>query len=201
MLRWVISSSRSWPIPVSRYRPGAWLLASLLLAGWPAVARAQAGLTQEEALRLAFPSPASIERRTSFLSDSDLVAIRGLAGPDVEISQSVVSFYVGSVGGNPIGVAYFDAHQVRSMQEIVMVVVAPDHTTRQVEILRFDEPPEYRASTAWLGQLRGKDLGPDLAIRKGIVNLTGATLTSRALVRSVRRVLAEDRIINPLGSR
>jgi hypothetical protein len=168
----------------------------LLLAspGW-----AQERLTQEEALRVAFPVPATIERRTAYLGARDLAAARGLAGPDVELSQSVVTYYVGQDHGRPVGAAYFDAHVVRSKSEVVMVVVNREGQVKQVEILRFDEPPEYRASDRWIDQLDGKTLSPGLSLKGDILNLTGASLTSRALVRATRRILALHSVIHPFS--
>lgn len=163
--------------------------------GW-----AQERLTQEEALRLAFPAPATIERRTAFLQDAEVNAARTLAGPDVEVGQSVVTYYVGLDHGVPVGAAYFDGHVVRTKHEVAMVVVGRDGRVRQVEVLRFDEPPEYRASKPWLAQFKGKQLSPSLSLKAGILNLTGASLTSRALVRATRRVMALHQVINPFGA-
>jgi hypothetical protein len=81
-----------------------------------------------------------------------------------------------------------------------MVVVGRDDRVRRVEVLRFAEPPEYRAPKAWLDQFRGKGLSPELSVRAGIANLTGASLTSRALVRAVRRVLAIHGVVRPFGA-
>ena len=177
-----------------------WAICSsfLLIAASPAFA--QGRLTQNEALRLAFPTPATIERRTAYLSDSELTSARTLAGSDVDMSQSVVTYYVAVQAGAPVGVAYFDSHPVRSMTEVVMIVVGREDRVRQVEVLRFDEPPEYRAPDAWLAQLKGKALDPGLSLKGDVMNLTGATLTSRALVRATRRVLALHHTINPFGS-
>lgn len=174
-------------------------LALLLVLAPFGAGQAQAHLTQEEALRLAFPAPLVIERRTGFLTDSDLAAARALAGPGVDIDQRVVTYYLARDRQGAVGVAYFDAHRVRSMQEVAMVVVGPDDRVLRVEVLRFDEPPEYRASSAWLGQFKSKRLDDQLSLRGGIANLTGASLTSRALVNAVRRVLALHRTIHPFA--
>lgn len=170
----------------------------LLLAassGW-----AQEGLTQDEALRLAFPAPATIERRTAYLSDREVSTASSLAGPDGELTQSVVTYYVGLNRGIPVGAAYFDGHIVRTKSEVAMVVVDREGRVRQVEVLRFDEPPEYRASERWIAQLKGRALSPRLSLKGDIMNLTGASLTSRALVRATRRVLALHQVINPFGA-
>lgn len=174
-----------------------WVTCSSILlliasSGW-----AQERLTQDEALRVAFPAPLTIERRTSYLGDRELAAARSLAGPDVEVNQAVVTYYVGLDHGVPAGAAYFDAHEVRTKAQVVMIVVNAQGQVGQVEILRFDEPPEYRASGRWIEQLKGKSLSPGLSLKGDIINLTGASLTSRALVRATRRTLALHQVIHP----
>ncbi len=63
---------------------------------------APAQLTQDQALRLAFPPPATIERRTAFLTEEQLARAKALAGPDVEVTSRVVTYYVG-LGCGPSG--------------------------------------------------------------------------------------------------
>lgn len=149
---------------------------------------------------MAFPPPATIERRTAFLDEAQLSLVRELPGGGVEIEQRVVSYYVGRRGGEALGVAYFDAHTVRTVREIVMVVVEPAGTVERVEVLSFLEPREYMASDPWIEQLHGRALSDDLAVDRGIVNLTGATLTAGALTSAARRVLAVHEVIRPFES-
>lgn len=159
--------------------------------------QAQQRLTQEQALRLAFPEPATIERRTAFLSPADLQRARELAGPEVDIRSSVVTYYLGRREGTLLGAAYFDRHRVRTLDEVLMVVIGPQGRIAHIEILHFAEPPEYRAPHSWLEQLQGRGLDRELSLKGRIVNLSGATLTSQAIVRAVRRVLALHHVIEP----
>ena len=178
----------------------ALVLARALLVSFTfaAPAAAQQATTQEEALAAAFPAPAVIERRTAYLSDEQLDAVQRAAGAG-NISQRVVSYYVASRNGRPIGVAYFDSHRVRTLSEVVMVLVTPDDRIRRIEVLKFMEPPEYRAPEPWLEQFTGKTLTPALHVKRDIVNMTGATLTSRAVTEAVRRVLALHEVIAPFA--
>ena len=174
-----------------------WVTCSSILLLIASTGWAQEGLTQDEALRVAFPAPIMIERRTAYLGERELAAARSLAGPDVEVNQAVVTYYVGLDHGVPVGAAYFDGHVVRTKAQVVMVVVNRQGQVGQVEILRFDEPSEYRASARWIDQLTGKSLDGGLSLKGDIINLTGASLTSRALVRATRRALALHQVIHP----
>ena len=162
--------------------------------------RAQTLRTQAEALELAFPG-AAIERRTAYLTDAQLDRARRLAGEDVEVDQGIVTYYTARRAGRPVGVAYFDTHRVRTMAEVAMVVVAPDSRIERVEVLKFMEPPEYRAPEGWIEQIEGRPLDDDLSLKAGVRPLAGATLTARALTRAARRILALHTVISTPGDR
>jgi hypothetical protein len=176
-----------------------WLVGAALLA---APAELSAQLSLKEALESAFPAPSVVERRTAFLSDADIAAAQADAGPDAPVSQRVVTYYLARRDSVPVGVAYFDSHRVRTLNEVVMIVVQPgdsgrDDRIRSIEVLRFAEPPEYHARPGWLGQFKGKTLNHDLSLKGSIANMSGATLTSNAITRASRRVLAVHKRIRP----
>lgn len=178
--------------------PRFWITFLLVIGALlPGRAAAQLLLTQQEALRLAFPEPARIERRTAFLKADQLTAARRFAGSGVRVEKGVVTYYVGMRGNTPLGVAYFDVHRVRTLPEVVMSVVSPEARVERVEILKFAEPPQYLAPDGWLEQFEGKPLSEKLSLRRDVVNITGATLTSEAVTDAVRRVLALHQVIRP----
>ncbi len=163
-------------------------MALVLLAAASAPGRAQGVITQEEALALAAPN-ATWQRHTAYLADEDLAAIREQSN-GVEVEQLVISYYVAHEDGRKTHVAYFDAHLVRTLSEVVMVVVTDSATVDRVEI--------YRAPDGWLAQFKGHDLDDDLSLKGDIVGMTGATLTARAVTGAVRRQLALHGYLQPL---
>lgn len=173
------------------------LIGLVLVFGNAAEAGAQ-GLSQAEALRLAFGS-ALVERKTAYLDDAMLARAKSLAGAGVDVTQRVVTYYRGVRGGTVTGIAYFDTHRVRTLSEVLMVVVGPGGEVQRIEVLRFAEPQEYKASERWLDQFENKTLTPALSVKRDIVNMTGATLTSTAVTRAARRVLALHEVIQPFG--
>lgn len=175
-------------------RPRVHLLAAALLAGaaltlGAAPARARVLLSQKDALAVAFPGGRP-ERKTAFLTDAQAKAVEELAQSKLE--SKIWTYYVaGST------TAYFDSHLVRTMNETVMIVVNGNGTVLFVEILSFAEPEDYLASKRWLAQFPGRRLDDELVLRRGLRNIAGASLTSEAVTRSVRRVLAVHQVLNP----
>ena len=169
---------------------GRRLLLTFLLAAAPAVAKVF--LTQEEALKLAFPPGTVVERRTSYLSADQKAEVKRLAGTE---PSGLAVAYVGTRDGREAGTAYFETHVVRTQAETLLVVVTPDGALGRVEILSFAEPEEYLPRASWYGQLPGKRLDDELASKRGVRPVTGATLTVRATVEAARRVLALHQVL------
>lgn len=166
------------------------LAAAALLAPWAAPARVL--LEVQAALASAFPG-CEIEARTAYLKPAELTEARAAAG--VEVASALVVRHVATCGGLPGGTAYFDAHRVRTLSETVMVVVDGEGRVEQVEVLSFDEPPDYLPASPWYRQFVGHALDSDLALKRGIDGITGATLTARATTDAVRRVLAVHEVL------
>ena len=57
-------------------------------------------------------------------------------------------------------------------------------------MLSFNEPEDYLPPPRWLDQFDGKALSKDLKPGLAVPNLSGATLTARAVSAAVRRTLA-----------
>lgn len=172
---------------------------ALLLAVWGALAGggrapAKVFLTQEEALHLAFPEGVQVERRTAFLTEAQQREVQKLARTE-NPPEALIAYYVGRRNGQPVGTAYFDTHQVRTMPETILVLVDPAGSVLRVEVLSFLEPEDYLPMPRWYGQFAGKPLDDELSLKKGIHPVAGATLTARATTEAVRRVLALDRLL------
>ncbi len=174
----------------------AWLVLTAA-AGGLEPAGAQSVLGKDEALRLAFPEPIAIVSATAYLTREQLASARALAGDAANLRQRVITYYVGWLADRPVGVAYFDAHRVRTLREVLMIVVSPDERVDRIEVLSFAEPPEYRAPEGWLGQFIGRGLEDGLSLKREVIAITGATLTSQAVTSATRRVLALHRVIRP----
>jgi hypothetical protein len=166
----------------------------MLLASSAATVSAKVFLTQEEALRLAFPG-AAVAHRTAFLTPAQQKEARKLSG-DQDLPAALVNLYVAVKDGHEVGTAYFDTHLVRTMPETIMVVVDPSDAIARIEVLSFSEPEEYLPRPRFYEQFAGKPLTDELSTKRGIHPVTGATLTVRATTDAARRVLALHRIVH-----
>lgn len=146
-------------------------------------------MTREQALASAFPSAQPVVRQKFFLTQQQLAEARRESG--LNFDDTLIVRYV-SPGGS---FAYFDTHRVRTLPETIMVVVKADGSVERVDILTFDEPTDYFPKRRWIDQLAGRKLGRELALDRAIRPLSGASLTSRAIVNATRKILALHHVL------
>ena len=144
--------------------------------------------SRESALDLAFGQEAVVDSRELFLSKEKQAQAAQMAGSPV--ASRLVQRYEGSVDGALVGYAYFETHQVRSLPETLMVVVAPDGAVLAVHVLAFHEPEAYLPHDGFLNQFNGTELDGELSLRTGLQGIAGSTFTANAVTAAVRRVLA-----------
>ena len=145
-------------------------------------------MTQDEALHKAFLAPSKIERKTLYLSDEQVVQIQALS--QTKVDSHIYTYYVGQSSSGVSGYAFFDTQIVRTMPATYMVVITAAGDVSHVDILAFHEPDDYLPRAAWLKLYEGKKLDDRIRLRRGIPNVTGASLTCQAINEGVRRLLA-----------
>ena len=150
-------------------------------------------LTQHKALQRAFPEASLIQRKTVFLTKAQVQGIQKKAKSKLE--SQIITYYIGKSSQGVVGYAFFETSIVRTLPATFMVVLSTQGKVEFVEILAFDEPKDYLPRQKWLGLFRNKGLGRTLWIKRGIHNITGATLTTLAIIHGVRRTLATFEMI------
>jgi len=167
------------------------LLASLLAAA------GGAAMTREQALAHAFGKDAKPISTRWWWSEEQREQLADLAGVDTrDVAAKHVAWHTAKSGADAT-TAWFDARKVRTKKQILMVVVAADGTVDEVVVTAFGEPHEYLASQRWLEQFEGHALDEDLALKKDIHGITGATLTAQSTVAAVREALAAHAVAYP----
>lgn len=145
-------------------------------------------MTREEALKHVFPDADNILKRNIFLNKEQVEEIESIA--KTKLHSKLYVFYEGKKGNEILGYAVIDTHHLRTKTETVIIVINPDGTLKLTEILAFFEPSEYMPSKSWLQLYQNRPLEDSLRLGRGIPNITGATITSNALMKSIRSILA-----------
>lgn len=153
----------------------------------PAPVAAKIFYSKEEALEIAFGADATVEMLPLFLRESEVETIQKLAS--AKLSSTFFTFYVGKKAGKILGYAVIETHKVRTKPETLLIVLNPEGLLTKVETLAFHEPPEYQPSARWYAQMY-QLLLEETSFRAEVQGISGATLSSRAAIDSIRLTLA-----------
>lgn len=144
--------------------------------------------SKNEALELAFGKGAKTELLTLFPEPDESSKIQTLAKQNLE--SGMFSFYVGTDANNKtLGYAAIETNTVRTKPETLMIVLDATGQVTKVLTLAFHEPPEYQPAEHWYDQFNNRKI-EDMDFNKGIQGVSGATLSTRSAINSVRKVVA-----------
>jgi Na+-translocating ferredoxin:NAD+ oxidoreductase RnfG subunit len=161
---------------------------SLLVAFAAASAQGKVFYSRSEALELAFPDAEEVASNTFVLDADQVERIESLA--KCELDSKLVKIYTGMRDGEVFGHAVIDVHNVRTLPEALMIVLNPAGEIRSLRVLAFHEPLEYKPTNRWYSQFDNRSIGAPLRVGGDIHGVVGATLSTRATTRGVRRALA-----------
>jgi Na+-translocating ferredoxin:NAD+ oxidoreductase RnfG subunit len=143
--------------------------------------------SKSEAMELAFGKDAQVEQLSLFPDENEVTKIEQDA--KIKLDSGLFTFYVGKDQGKILGYAAIETSTVRTTPETLMIVLTPDGELSKVVTLAFHEPPEYQPPEHWFDQLYKRPLA-DMDFNKGVDGISGATLSTRSALNSIRKVMA-----------
>jgi Na+-translocating ferredoxin:NAD+ oxidoreductase RnfG subunit len=170
------------------------VLSVLLCCLSSGVARAERYLTTDQALRLCFPQADRFEDRTHQFTSEQKKAVAKKSGVPARLRGQ--RFWIARQSTNVLGLLVAD--HVLGKHEIIdyAVALAPDGKVLQVEILEFRESHGYEIrGEKWRNQFKGRTTKDKLRLNGDIYNISGATISCRAVTEGVKRVLATYELV------
>lgn len=145
-------------------------------------------LTPAEALKVIFKDSQEVHKADHEVTDeiqSKAQVLLGYPPP-----KQVYSFYLGKTGDRIDGYAVID-EQVGKVLPITFITrISPEGKVDAVEVMVYRESIGGEVKNRrFLNQFREKALNDELRLHKDIVNISGATLSSQALVVGVKRAV------------
>ena len=172
------------------------LIATVLLAllGGVVAPGAQEGvITRSEALAAVYPG-AEVTRDRVILTREQMGAVAALAR--VGMQGRIFPRYIArNEDGAVVGRAYIDTHTPKTERQSLLISLDTEGRVKRVDVTVFFEPAQYMAPSEWLRQFDEQVLHEELAVRRGIHPIAGASFTGRAISNAVRRVLALDQVL------
>ncbi|MCB1304341.1 MAG: hypothetical protein KDK37_08690 [Leptospiraceae bacterium] len=171
-------------IKINGYTPVLAGLA-LILAAIPLIGRVYE--KPDAALEAVFPG-SEISKQPVYLSKKEQSDLTEQVG--MEVNSRFYTFYIARKAGKIVGYGTFYTHVVRTKEQTLFVAVDPSGKIKDVRLISFFEPSEYRPPDRWLALLKGKGGGDAIMPGKDLPAISGASLTSRSTASTARLVLA-----------
>jgi FAD:protein FMN transferase len=154
-------------------------------------ASAQTFLTLEQAPKAVFPEADSFDQRKIASTPELRAEVLKLAGRKPSIWEPFYYAYIARRGGELIGYAIVCEEIGRDRPITFIVAANPDGSVKDVAVMSYRETRggEVRYP-AFTRQFKGKSLKNPIQGQGDIRNITGATLSVRAMATGVRKALA-----------
>ncbi len=89
-----------------------------------------------------------------------------------------------------IAYAILISRVVRTKDAAILYMISPEGIIEGVEVIAFNEPPEFTPSRNYVDQFKGKTANDTLRVGKDIPTVTGATMGARNVTDGARLALA-----------
>ncbi len=145
-------------------------------------------LTPADAIKLIFKDSKEVIKEEHVISPEIQEQAKKILGYD--LVKSNYTFFIGKTEGKVDGYALIDEEVGKVMPITFITRINPDGKVAQVEIMIYRESHGGEVATKrFLSQFKTKSFNAELRLDKNIIHVTGATLSSYALVKGVRRAL------------
>ena len=146
-------------------------------------------LSTADALKLIFKTSQEVIKEDHPITPAIQEQFKKIVGYD--LPKMDYPFYIGKTNGKIDGYAVIDEEVGKVMPITFVTRISPEGKVAQVEVMIYRESHGGEVATKrFTSQFKEKELNEELRIGKGIIHVTGATLSSHALVKGTRRDLA-----------
>jgi len=168
---------------------------TLLTALMHAFVHAAVLMTPQEAMQANFGESVAVEKQNLLLSRQEAEAVSKAA--QAPLSTKIYRLFRAQDGGRAVGYGILVSEKVRTKNVAALYLINPDGSLRAVEIVAFNEPPEFLPSAQWLRQFGGKRPGEPLRGGREVATITGATMSAQSVTRGARIALALFDTLSP----
>ena len=141
-----------------------------------------------DALHAVYGNDVKIEKKNVLLSIDKAKVVYKQAG--MPKGKKIFRTFKVKRGDKIIAYAILISRMVRSKDAAILYMISPDGVIESVEVIAFNEPPEFTPSKQYISQFKGKTDQDTLRVGKDIPTVTGATMGARNVTDGARLSLA-----------
>ncbi len=154
------------------------------------VAFAADSMTEPEALKALFPD-ATFKSEVKTLTDAQVKDIGEKSGLEVDVaSEKTQNVNIAYVNNKVVGYVIEETTKGKWGNIVFMTAINPNGSVKEVVVLASNEKKGKPVTQPhFLNQFVGKTLADKLEVKKDIQGISGATISSRAMTKGVKKVL------------
>lgn len=145
-------------------------------------------LSLEKVFKETFSQNVTIGQKDISLSNSQRNALQNQA--KAKIDSSKIRFYIVKRSHKDVGYGVLLVQKIRTKRAAILYIVDAHEKIKNIEIIAFKEPSEYKPYRSWLDSFIGKSMSDNLKSGEGISTISGATMSARAISNAARIALA-----------
>lgn len=141
-----------------------------------------------EAMQYSYGADATITKKNILLSKKQTKIIEQSAR--VKLESKIFRIFKAMKNDVLLGYGVLVNKKVRSKNAVVIYFIDNQSILKGIEIVAFNEPPEYIPSKKWNSQFENISTSKNLRVSKEIPTITGATLSARSITDASRIAFA-----------
>src|SRR5262249_40957795 len=173
---------------IPNYKKALWLTATAAVAASAVPALAEVYLNESQALGIRLGDKTIVRREQKSLEETLRKKLEHAS--NLQFPESAFAFFIAMQNGKPSKYAVVLNEIGKSEPITFMVGMSPEGKVTEVVIMEFRENRGWEVKEKrFLNQFRGKTVRNAIRVDEDIINYTGATLSSKAVARGVKRSL------------
>ncbi|MBU1658799.1 FMN-binding protein [bacterium] len=141
-----------------------------------------------DAMKYTYGAESEISKKNILLSAKQASTIEKEA--QVQLDTKIFRVFKAQKNQKTLGFGILINKKVRSKNAVVLYFISAESLLKGIEIIAFNEPPEYLPSDNWNKQFINISTHQMLKLSKDISTITGATLSARSITDGSRVAFA-----------
>jgi len=171
----------------ARFKMKYIFLLSLLIFSLTPSLSAKILISPIDAMKENYSPTATISKKNILLPNKQFKKIQ--ADAQVKLKTKIYRIYTAVEDGKVLGYGILINNKVRSNNAVIIYFIAND-ILKGIEIIAFNEPPEYIPNKTWSSQFKDIPTEKMLRLSRDIPTITGATLSARSITDGSRIAFA-----------
>jgi len=151
------------------------------------ILQAQMLVSPIDAMKETYDADATISKKNVLLSKAKYKTIQKNA--KTKLTTKIYRIFTAKKNGKVLGYGVLVNRKVRSKNAVVLYFIKKNNL-EGIEIIAFNEPPQYLTTKRWNSQFKDINTSQTLQLNRDIPSISGATLSARSVVEGSRVAFA-----------